>query len=208
MKKYTFPLYTSLYGSPFRPIRSKIDVLYRLMRAIKTISTTSIANSHRSAEKVHIIVSKMNRIVYESDNKIFSISCPFSVNEKDGFLEFRTQSHVVIDSYISSAIISLLDTDDIFTGSIDAFAFPMIDAEMSPNFEMWPIVRDILMYEDGYLRYDHDEEREGINHPINHLDVFYSNQATFKLGVDAKLSESVFAQILDNMQPRWHCHLP
>ncbi len=52
--------------------------------------------------------------------------------------------------------------------------------------------------EDGYVRFDRDEDRvNGHYHPLDHLDVFYSNKATFKLGLRAHLDESQFLDILD-----------
>ena len=59
--------------------------------------------------------------------------------------------------------------------------------------------------EDGYIRYDYDED--GYNnaksigaedrHPLNHYDIFYSSQNTFKIGLNNKINEDSFIDFID-----------
>jgi len=54
--------------------------------------------------------------------------------------------------------------------------------------DLWGLLIELLNSEDGYLRFDHDAEREnGHLHPLNHADLFYTNGATFKLGFHEKI---------------------
>ena len=56
------------------------------------------------------------------------------------------------------------------------------------------------MFEDGYVRFDNDPEEynraknEGREHthPENHIDVFYNNGNTFKLGLKRKSTPDEF----------------
>ncbi|WP_370559690.1 hypothetical protein [Edwardsiella tarda] len=66
------------------------------------------------------------------------------------------------------------------------FFEPLLDLEEQqtiPGF--WPFFKMLLTYEDGYIRYDVDDVRvNGKLHPLYHFDVFYSNQPTFKIGLE------------------------
>jgi hypothetical protein len=70
--------------------------------------------------------------------------------------------------------------------------------------EIWPLYRDLLTSEEGYLRYDFDEEHEDADvHPLHHLDVFFSSNVTFKLG----LAEGVdFEKMADMLDSATDCH--
>ena len=45
----------------------------------------------------------------------------------------------------------------------------------------------MLLFEPGYLRldYDQDNEHEG-THPLNHIDVNYTNKNTYKIGLPSR----------------------
>lgn len=72
------------------------------------------------------------------------------------------------------------------------------------NENIWEFIKDILIYEDAYIRYDHDEENFNIykekgeekKHPLHHLDIFYSTGSTFKLGLKDKINIEKFLYLL------------
>jgi hypothetical protein len=59
--------------------------------------------------------------------------------------------------------------------------------------------------EDGYIRYDMNEvgykeaKEKGFEHrhPLNHLDVFYTSKATFKLGLKKAIINDEFIDYLN-----------
>ena len=64
--------------------------------------------------------------------------------------------------------------------------------------QIWQILKELLVFESGYLRYDYDKERENGNlHPLNHLDINYSSNATFKIGINNTIDCNTFIDILD-----------
>lgn len=66
------------------------------------------------------------------------------------------------------------------------------------------ITINLLTMEDGYIRYDHDDSMEHKNnHPIYHLDICYSNAATYKIGLEQSFLTDSFIQFLDNYEPRY-----
>ena len=75
----------------------------------------------------------------------------------------------------------------------------------SSDKNFWIFLREILLSEDGYIRYDYDEkgynlareEGQEHRHPLHHYDIFYTNKATFKLGLHSSISESDFYHLLN-----------
>lgn len=66
------------------------------------------------------------------------------------------------------------------------------------NEGFWSLLRDLFLFDDGYIRYDYDEVLEnGLTHPLNHLDIFYSTRTTFKVGFKNRIREAHFMDLLD-----------
>ena len=60
------------------------------------------------------------------------------------------------------------------------------------------LLEEMLSFEPGYIRYDIDEQNEnGTLHPLHHLDVNYSAYGAYKIGLNAKLVNGYFENILD-----------
>ncbi|UQZ25499.1 hypothetical protein [Actinobacillus pleuropneumoniae] len=56
----------------------------------------------------------------------------------------------------------------------------------------------LLSFNDGYIRYDYDFEHEnGSIHPLYHLDIFFSNYATFKIGLARRYQINDLLDLLD-----------
>ena len=88
-------------------------------------------------------------------------------------MNFSTNSIQSVDSKITSDVISVLSASEKFDSSNGLeFIEPVVDIEDSePAF--WPFLLGLLMYEDGYIRYDHDPKHENDDlHPLNHYDFF------------------------------------
>jgi len=102
---------------------------------------------------------------------------------------------------ILKILLSLLKSQTINSDNCLEFIDPITDYDQN----LWITLRDLLILEDGYVRYDKDEE--GFNkakvdgnehrHPLNHLDIFCTNQATFKLGLKQKYADIDFIDLMD-----------
>jgi hypothetical protein len=85
-----------------------------------------------------------------------------------------------------------------------------IDPIISFEENIWTTFRDLLISEDGYIRYDKDEKgykeaklkKEEHRHPLNHIDVFYTNQLTLKLGLT---EEYIDTDLIDMMNTNTNC---
>ncbi|OSI12532.1 hypothetical protein BWD07_05380 [Neisseria canis] len=69
---------------------------------------------------------------------------------------------------------------------------------------VYEILNSLLIMEDGYIRYDHDEEREnGKLHPLYHYDIFYESGNTFKIGLTQKINVE---NLIDFVDITTDCH--
>jgi hypothetical protein len=150
------------------------------------------------------MVDKMSRLFYVFDNKIFSINFPYAVTEKDGDLKFRSLHHSEVNSAVTSNVLALLEVGDtLLNREVLHFAEPISDA-CQYDEDFWSLFRELLMFEDGYVRFDHDDERaNGQLHPVDHLDVFYTSGSTFKIGVHNRLSHE---HLFDVLNVTTDCH--
>jgi hypothetical protein len=198
-KAYEFPLDENQVAWMFKPLRSKADVLYLLMKTIKfMLLSPDLTDPKSVAGKLVLHVDRMSRLFFQSDKKIFSIALPFFVREEDGRLTFSDPLHPVIDSKVTSDIISLLESGVVFS-TPDVYVF-LDEIHPLSNFDsdIWQFFRKLLLAEDGYIRYDLDEAHvDGHRHPLHHLDIFYGSQSTFKLGLYEQIDAGTFLDILD-----------
>ena len=198
MKKFIFPIDKYQAAWALSPIRTKPDVIDLLMRLVKVMSLGMNAPTNQSVASVVLTVSKMSRLFLVSPNKIFSINFPFRVEEEAGVLRFQSHAHKNVDSRATSNILALLANQDLLSSfEILHFAEPILDASTNDS-DIWALFRELLLFEDGYIRYDNDLERQnGHRHPLHHLDIFYSNSSTFKLGLHSGISSGDFEDLLD-----------
>jgi hypothetical protein len=199
MKRYCFALDERLVSEFFTPVRSKRDVVLLLMKSIKVMLIDSPIDQNRVRGKLTLIVSKMSRLFYFSENKFFSISFPFSVIENKGEIEFSSKTVKLIDSKITSDVIGVVSKIG-FQDTECALEFidPIIEIA---DFEhlFWPFLLHLFMYEDGYIRYDYDEKNQrGDHHPLSHYDIFYSSLSTFKVGLRNRLEADSMLDFLDS----------
>jgi hypothetical protein len=141
-----------------------------------------------------LIIDKMNRLFFYTQNKYFSVSFPFSVIlDEDEQITINTYSGKEFDFKSISAVLAILQSDQykINTSLIDFYIEPgSIDAD--GLF----ILEEIFQFEPSYVRYDHDPENEnGKLHPLHHLDINYSTYGTFKLGLNNAITNLYFENI-------------
>ncbi|EKK9992471.1 TPA: hypothetical protein ACMDQ8_003153 [Vibrio parahaemolyticus] len=156
------------------------------MNTIKYV-TTPLRVESGAVSFIHIIVDDMNRFIYQSDDKVFSIRSPFNVMEKDGELSFYTPHIAEINSAVSSRVIALLSDDRFDSPNSLDFLEAIEEAFCSDVDETWAFILDLMSFEDGYLRFDHDPDNEdGRLHPLTHLDICYTTASTYKIGTYLK----------------------
>ncbi len=168
------------------------------MEAIRYMLLNPNVNTEDIAGKIILKIDKMNRLFFFSSKKYFSIVFPFfSIKEGDNYI-FSFRNKIEIDSHLISQVISIIQCNEFKADCSLDFVAPIYEYEEEYDENFWIFLRELLLMEDGYIRYDFDEEhKNGDLHPLNHYDIFYSSHATFKIGLDRVLEEDEFIDLLN-----------
>ena len=203
-KEIKFNAGKNIYEMACKPLRSRKEAILLLLYTIRMFDVEELTLENVSI-KVAIAINKMNRIFYILEDKIFSMQFPFCLEicEDKVARIYDAKTGLDMDSMLVSALIGIFQKADANSNySLDNFLEEIIDSEnILPNVEvnqLWEIVKSISTYDLGYLRYDYDEEhKNGVLHPLNHLDIFLDTGATYKIGLEKRLSYEKFKDILD-----------
>ncbi|WP_155640923.1 hypothetical protein [Burkholderia pseudomultivorans] len=184
-----------LFGS----VRSKKDVVVLWMQAIKIFLANQPADNDSKIADLSIVVRSMSRLFCELNNgdKIFSVTFPFNSKNVDGRLEFTSREGLLVDSRVSSQILTLIQGNGIFDCvDFNDFIDPIFDATSIDN-SLWNLIRELMLVEDAYLRYDKDPaQARGHIHPLHHIDMYYSASGSFKIGLDQQIDKNSLISIL------------
>lgn len=185
-----------------RPIRNKQDSILILLETLKQLSylPNDITNEKG---KIIICIDKMSRVFYEIENKIFSITFPFSLeSQENGYKIYDSITDLEINEKMISLLISIFAKKGVLDNSLE-MAFDYI-IELANEYDynnidnIWKILFKLWYMEEGYIRYDYDLIHEnGKLHPVNHLDINYSSGCQYKIGLKRNIILDEFKSILD-----------
>lgn len=201
MKKYNFLIDKSYMDRFFSPVKNKIQFIELLMNSIKYMLINPDVKKERGHGQLVLVTGKTSRLCFFKEDKYFSIAFPFSVKFEDAYF-FSFRNKINIDSRLTSDVIALINDNDFQSNCCIDFASPITEYQDSINEHYWDFVRELLLMEDGYFRYDYDQvnyEKHGRSdiHPLNHYDLFYSSNATFKIGLANKISHDDFFDLIN-----------
>lgn len=208
MKKIELELSNLLYQKAMLPIRRKDDLLKLLAHTIKflvlhrSVDTTTIALD----KKLILYVDKMSRMFFCVKDKIFSFRFPFYIgkNSEDSSFSIRFKDYLEFDSITSSLLLAILEQEDIFNGTLENISEKILQVIMENEWEnvnldaVCELVKHLMLFEPGYIRYDHDREHaNGAMHPEHHLDIFFSSDSTMKLGLSTGIGSEWFIDLVN-----------
>ncbi|WP_417743707.1 hypothetical protein [Salipiger sp.] len=184
--------------------RKRKDIISFWMHVVKTVVSYTEPAKEQVSGKMLICTDKMHRVFIHSDTKSFSTSLPFSIKKVDDYFSCTLKTGIEIDSKISSEVIAALSTTASFeNGEVLGFADDVMGVSDDPD-TLWTVLSELINADDGYIRFDHDPDNEnGALHPLNHLDIFFSQSATFKVGLHDRLHVDAFSDILNT---KTNCH--
>lgn len=195
MKTYNYKISqaTTVIFFPSQRIKTKKQILKILLETVRVMLVeNSDENLKEQNSYFKVVIDKMSRIFYFSDKKYYSIYFPFTYIIDNGKNVISFKNQIEINSQIISNIIEILnDTRFESIYSLD-FIEPINELESYYEDKLWFLIRELIMLEDGYVRFDNDidnfnkakQEGKEHTHPENHLDIFYSNGNTFKIGLE------------------------
>jgi len=145
------------------------------------------------------ILNNIKRIFYIQEKKIISVYFPFDI--KDIYSQIKVKD-IEINLSISSDLKKLIKENEIRLESLEDFLSIEYLIEESVNKgtrrSCIKILKHLLLSEDGYIRFDIDEENaDSTFHPMHHFDIFYTNTSTFKLGNRSNIEIKDFVNLLD-----------
>lgn len=187
---------------PEERIKDKYKILEILLEACRYMLYNKRLEKARSPFKMILYKDKMSRLAFIGENKIYSISFPFNISQIiSGEISINYKNRFDLDSQNISTLLNILKSPTI--NSEDCLEF--IDPITNYDKNHWTTLRDLLILEDGYIRYDKDEggfqkakaDGHEHRHPLNHLDIFYTNQATFKLGLKHEYTDTDLNDLMD-----------
>ena len=196
---------------PNELIKRKIQIIKILLEFVRGILLYRETIEERDIKSpyVKLIIDKKSRIFFFSEKKYYTIHFPFSCSKQDdGSLEITYQGYrniIPIKSEIISKVMEILNDEQFNSVSALDFIEPIDKMESEIDY-IWELLKGLLMFEDGYVRFDNDSEEynraknEGREHthPENHIDVFYNNGNTFKLGLKRKSTPDEFIDYFDS----------
>jgi hypothetical protein len=207
VKEFKVKMTQSFIELASKPIRTKNHIVMLMLEAIPLLTNGYIVDR---TDKNYIVlrIDKMKRLFFVIENKIFSFNFPFNVEMnpgEDNPTIYDSHTEIQIEG-INHAVITTtyneIFCDDEYRGMLDLDSEVMLvleSFEMISNKDLiWQVLKKLLVFESGYLRYDYDEEREdGKLHPLHHLDINYSSDSTFKVGINNLINCDYLIDILD-----------
>ncbi|MDC8831855.1 hypothetical protein [Alteromonas gilva] len=195
-----YPIPNWLSDRFFNPVRDHLSCCKLIFEVLNFVYVADDANidKDRVNSFLRIEVSQIKRFFFSLEDKLFSISFPFRVEEKGNRITFYSGiTGLPINLELVSDCLSVLHSvkNDF---SLEVLVDSLTEPDILP--ETWNVIKEVIFFETGYIRYDHDPDPARLceyNHPLNHLDIFYSNSATFKLGLYERHDAETFSSILD-----------
>ena len=200
-----------IYFREFNSIRNKKDTILLLLETIekllvyseeiKEFSDFEVVKTEEDL-RIVIYINKMKRLFYCTKNKIQSLCFPFTIISNENSVEFLHEKYLLDYSKISilkgvfkrSSMTTLTELNDELL--VDDYYNSLCENEKE-------IIKQVLLFltifEDGYLRFDfHDTENFNEDfHPLHHIDLYYTNSNTFKLGLEEEMSLKKNIKIID-----------
>jgi len=191
---------------PEERIKTKYKILEILLEACRLILYGQKAETVDSSCKLILYKDKMARLFLVNTRKIYSIAFPFNIYYDEDKTVINYRNLLDLDSYNISNILSILKSEIIKSDKCLDFIDPIIDIESITKTNYWVIFRDLMLLEDGYIRYDHDisgyneamKKEKQDKHPLHHLDIFYSAQVSFKIGLDDSYLATDLIETIDS----------
>lgn len=200
-----------IYFREFNSIRNKKDTILLLLETIeqllvyseeiKEFSDFEVVKTEEDL-RIVIYINKMKRLFYCTKNKVQSVCFPFTIISDENSVEFFHEKSLLDYSKISilkgvfkrSSMTTLTELNDELLN--DDYYNSLCENEKE-------VINQVLLFltifEDGYLRFDfHDTENFNEDfHPLHHIDLYYTNSNTFKLGLEEEMSLKKNIKIID-----------
>lgn len=185
----------------YSAIREKNDILLYYVNIARLILTANESQSREHSKYVKIIVDDFSRVFMRlGKDKIISFTFPFNLINGELYI-----NDISIDNYVLAVFESILRKSiNEKVSFYDALCEKNYDNEF-PEYDdefLLKLYFYLISYDSGYFRVDHDKENAKYNHHIDHVDLFYSQKCTCKLGFNNRPEDSFIVEMVNNRLPR------
>lgn len=208
MKNYSYKINESNIDLffPKTRVKTKKQTIKILLETIRTMLVSEAVESTEADLHFRIIIDKMSRLFYFNKQKYYSISFPFTYIIDNGKLSINYKNIVEVDSRIISHLLEIINDSRFDSDNCLDFIDPICEFEDEYGYKLWFLLKEIIMLEDGYVRFDNDpiaflkakEDDKEHTHPENHLDIFYTSGNTFKVGLESLAMAEEFVDYFDS----------
>jgi hypothetical protein len=197
MKTQTFLLSKISRDRFFSPIRNRLDIVILLLESIRIIINNITISENKSKGKMVFQIDKMSRLFFFSERKYFSVNFPFFIDNNPGGNIVYDKNHNHIDSRVISKIMELFLGKNILSSNSLTVFFDLLE-DIYEEKDIWNIIIELLTFEEGYIRFDNDNDHISEFHPQYHIDVCYKESNKIKMGLKNAIAESDFFDLLDS----------
>lgn len=209
MSMYFYRDVPEYYMASFCAVRNSFDNFINVLKIAEIINTCNhcLAGEDRNGFDIAIFTGEYKRVLIKKSNGYFSMSIPFQVIENEKHIVF---SYDPLEEEVSGRFISVMRN---IINTIDGGYISHEDIILSLTESFNLNVQDAVKYYDsfaslisddhGYFRFDDDvANARGNIHPRYHVDVFYKNTTSIKIGCHDKDDElNYFYSLVD-------CNIP
>lgn len=207
MREYKIEITSELEAILENAIRKKKDVIKLLLAAVSLL-TYGTRIDRPTKDHLVLRIDKMKRLFVVQEHKITTFNFPFGVEENpldNKVTIFDPLTDMELDganlAILRNIFYELIDSEDFLSlKDLDSDLEKIMDSfdKHTEKDRLWSIMKYLMEFEVGYLRFDYDLERKnGRMHPLNHLDINYSTGVTYKIGLNSKKSVTELIDILD-----------
>ena len=208
MKKLKFEIVGNLANIAFPDhlIKTRKDLLAIILESCRFMMQNSTVE--HADNLLMLVVNDMNRLFYCKDRKMYSVAFPFHTDSTPT-LKFDLEGIDISPAMISN-LISVINSNEFEMPSGYDFFTPIIDMEDNFSQDFWIVLKYLLTFELGYIRYDDDlagfkkasKDGHPKRHPRHHFDINYSGKIVYKIGLEKRLTPDIFVDILDDSKDR------
>ena len=178
-------------------IDHRLDIINLLVETMRFMEFAKII-PRPVVNSISLRTDKRSRLYYFLEKKYFSFAFPFFYENKKPLNFYYHEAK--IDSQLLSGLKEWYNSskNDSITTNLDISCIEAITPDRKGEF--LTLLNRLINFEIGYVRYDDDitgfvSANNPEFHPQFHLDFFYSNETTIKIG--GKFNEKSFRNFLD-----------
>ncbi len=208
MSKFFYRNIPSHHMDGFYPVRHSFDNFKNILKVAEIVNTSShcLVGEDGLGFDLAIFTGEYKRVLIKKIDGYFSMSIPFQIVENGNHISF---SYDFIEENVSGMFISIMRNiittssggvshEDVILSLVDDFSLSVLDA-----IKYYDSFVFLISDDHGYFRFDDDVANEnGDVHPRYHVDVFYKNTTSIKIGYNKNDELNCFYSLVDSSWPK------